>query len=244
MKSDIERESGTGKVKRFILKMKSHRGLTLIELVAVMAIIAILAAIVFPAASGTGESSRDAQTKQDAGTVGNSGTDFFKDQNAAEVLTPKTVTVQASINGDTATSTEQVTSSRWPELFITNGSTTAKYFTEFPTSTTTVRAVNILDKDGNAVSRSAFLTGFTAIDLDRLKSEGYLEKVPAGADRLSKDIAHDFLWTFEKKTSAGGAGESDSRSVAVYKLTKVQEDETVDVTTSTKRLVLTYKRIY
>ena len=84
-------------------------GFTLIELLAVMAIVSVLAGIVAISVSGSGETSRDAQTKQDATTVESAASDFFGDQGGAEVLTPKTVSVFGVSN------VEQILSTRWPE---------------------------------------------------------------------------------------------------------------------------------
>ena len=72
---------------------KGQRGFTLIELLAVMAIVATLAGIVATQVSGSGETSRDVQTKQDATTVGTSVADYFSDQDGAELLRPLTVRV-------------------------------------------------------------------------------------------------------------------------------------------------------
>ena len=77
----------------FNVKAKNQRGFTLIELLAVMAIVAVLAGIVAVAVGGTGETSKDTQAKQDATTVETAASDFFADQEGAEVLTPLSATV-------------------------------------------------------------------------------------------------------------------------------------------------------
>ena len=77
---------GTGVM--FSIKAKNQRGFTLIELLAVMAIVAVLAGIVSVAVGGTSETSRDTQTKQDSTTLNTASSDFFSDQEGAEVLTP------------------------------------------------------------------------------------------------------------------------------------------------------------
>ena len=75
------------------IALKSQKGFTLIELLAVMAIVAVLAGIIATAVSGTGETSRDTQTKQDATSIDTAAAEFFGDQDGAEVLVPKTVEV-------------------------------------------------------------------------------------------------------------------------------------------------------
>lgn len=75
------------------IRLRNHRGFTLIELLAVMAIVAVLAGIVSVAVGGTGETSKDTQTKQDATTINTAAADFFSAQVGAEVLVPKTVEI-------------------------------------------------------------------------------------------------------------------------------------------------------
>ena len=96
----------------FGVKPQKERGFTLIELLAVMAIVAVLAGIVSVAVGGTGETSKDTQTKQDATTLDTAAADFFSDQEGAEVLRPKTVQIFG------VAGIEQQTSTRWPETYI------------------------------------------------------------------------------------------------------------------------------
>ncbi|MDP6713950.1 MAG: hypothetical protein QF368_04940, partial [SAR202 cluster bacterium] len=63
---------------------------------------------------------------------------------------------------------------------------------------------------------------------------------PKGVDSLSSSEFHDFLWVFNKITSAKGSSADDGRKVAVFKLTKVEEDESG----SPKQVVLTYEQIF
>ena len=80
--------------------LNAHRGFTLLELLAVMAIVAVLAGIVTTSVSGTNEASRDAQAIQDSTTVRSAVTDYFSDQAGAEIITPAdddTFTTQHSV---------------------------------------------------------------------------------------------------------------------------------------------------
>ena len=56
---------------------KRQEGFTLIELLAVMAVVATLAGIVATQVSGSGDTSKDVQTKQDATTVGTAVADYI-----------------------------------------------------------------------------------------------------------------------------------------------------------------------
>ena len=216
-----------------------QRGFTLIELLAVMAIIGILAAIVVPTVSSTREAGKEAQAKQDATTVENAANEkFAKTQNSAETLKTETATTTAKINSVAATSTTQTTSGRWPEKFITaNASAKAIYGTEFPTSTSpTVANVVITDLDGNAITSSALLGGYTAIDFKVLEAEGFMTDKPRSVDQVvtvaGKNF-HTFLWLFRKETSASGGSSNDARKVVLLKLKSAREIEgagTVELT--------------
>ncbi|MBI4220161.1 MAG: prepilin-type N-terminal cleavage/methylation domain-containing protein [Chloroflexi bacterium] len=254
--------------------MRNQSGFTLIELLAVMAIIAVLAAIIAPAVSGTKDSSVDAAAFADAQRVRDASAEYFKDQNAAEVRTTHTVTLTASTTNSvaaaagklasalTATDYSLVTSaqeksSRWPEKFITSSATAtfaSLYEDVFTTSGSggadgMVRRVIILDKDGKAQDGDAFLEGFTAIDVDALKTADLLHDDPTGSALESESGLNgykvpNFLWVFEKSSSgAESAPENDSRDVAVYKLLKVQKVEPSAGQAATQ-VDLTYQRIF
>ena len=164
------------------------RGFTLVELLAVMAIIGVLAAIVIPTVSGTRDAGQDAQAKQDASTIENAANEKFSNgQNLAQVLSTETATTTAQINGVTPTSTPQIISSRWAERFLT-ATTSATYLNEFPSvgglTDGTVINVIVTDLDGNAITGSGLMSGYTAIDVDLLEKEGYMTQVPSSATKV------------------------------------------------------------
>lgn len=237
---------------RLIATLKREGGFTLIELLAVMAIVATLAAIVTTSVSGSGESSRDAAAKQDASSVHTSAGDYFSDQTGVQILTPFTVEVVAQINGQThldfAETVTQEISTRWPENFITEEITeesalagdplTTPYAVEFPTSlissSSVVRNVIITDLDGETISHLKLLTRYTAIDFVKLVGDendpvntpgGYTVKAPDSfgqTQTVLNETFRNYLWLFKKSTSSGGAGEDDSRIVALFKMTSIQ----------------------
>ena len=190
---------------------KGERGFTLIELLAVMAILAVLAAMVAPAVSGTKEASVDAKVLSDATQVRTATTDYFKDQTGSEIRTPHSIItatlVTSTTTGTTAvpgtldtvgsgtnplvTGVKQVVSDRWPELYLTAGtsvpsvsrtggfSTSAVYSTIFNTvADPVVRDVVLIGSDGKTITGTSLVSKFTAIDLEVLKSQNYLATIP------------------------------------------------------------------
>jgi prepilin-type N-terminal cleavage/methylation domain-containing protein len=230
-------------------QIKDSKGFTLVELLAVMAIIGVLAAILTPIASQSGESTRDAQIRQDAGTIeGVVGTVFSERQSNAEVVTPESVTVTANINADSPGLNTQNTSSRYPELFITEEGTSTSssvYTTEFPTggseSDTIVVDLVVVDDDGTTlISRADLLESHTAIDFDDLLSGGFITEIPESVTAESivdSSSYHSSLWLLKKDTSAGGET-NDARSVVVLKLL------TVTINEGAGTVVLSYGRIH
>ena len=247
--------------------LKGERGFTLIELLAVMAIVATLAGIVSTSVSGTNETSKTAAAKTDASTTVSAAGAYFADQEAAEVLTPATVTVTALFDDEDASdikAIEQKISTRWPETYITEAfeaspntaDPTTPYTNEFPTAnaaanTITVH-VSILGKADSddvriPITRKELLEGYTAIDFDRLVGDetednpgGYSEKAPSSAISTTEALDldfHNFLWLFRKTTSAGGSGKNDSRVISVFKLERI---DTISSTT----VDLTFVQIY
>ena len=122
--------------KKFNEMVRDKRGLTLIELLAVMAILPILAAIIAPSVSGQGEVGRQTQSQGDAGSIDSAIIDYFQSQET-DVQSTEEVELTATVNGSAVASTTQLTSTLWPEKFITvtSGATsTSTYANEFPTS--------------------------------------------------------------------------------------------------------------
>ena len=245
--------------------LRGEGGFTLIELLAVMAIVATLAGIVSTSVSGTSETSKGAAAQQDASTTVSAAGAYFADQEAAEVLTPNTITVTALFDDEVVAdivSSEQKISTRWPETYITEelavvgGATTTLYTNEFPTANAATNGivvnVSILgeaDSDDvrTPISREELLEGYTALDFDRLVGDdtkdnpgGYSEKAPSSATSTTEALDlefHNFLWLFRKTPSAGGSGENDSRVITIFKLERVD-------TTSSTTVDLTFVQIY
>ena len=246
---------------------RDPQGFTLIESVAVMAILAILVAIVAPAAINSERASITAQAQADSQQVRNAASQFFTRQNESEVRAPHTVTLTTKVNSATVPATAQVVSSRWPEIYVTQGTgvptlsgrtANSKYSAIFETATTP-KVVNVvlLKKNGTAtLSGSDLLTRFTAIDIPTLVDEGLLSKVPDGVDKTSNTgivvtaavgtlppvtlKAPNFLWLFKKQSSS--LGTDDDRVVTVFTLVKVEQIEPTAGGASTT-VKLTYEEI-
>jgi prepilin-type N-terminal cleavage/methylation domain-containing protein len=175
-----------------------------------------------------------------------------------------TITVTGSVvttEFDTPTATTQEKSSRWPEVFLTEdfapGATTSAcvdsgYCNELPTvnafTNGVVIKVIVADSDGAAITRSTLLTTYTALDFATLTSKGYMVASPDSAlQQAEVDVGdktikvHNFLWLFRKSTSAGGTGESDSRGVAVFKLSNVK---VLEVAGTDDTVTLSYSQIF
>ena len=243
---------------------RRQRGVTLIELLAVMAILAVLVAIVAPAVTGTKEAGVDAQVLQDATQVRTAATDHFRAQNESEVRTPHTITTTASLTSVVGESTEpfttavvinakQVISSRWPELFITTEATStfpARYAEVFTTSASVtdgvVNDLILLGKTGTTILGKDLLKGFTAIDTALLVTEGFLLSEPVGTALTSEGVTSNkfpnFLWLFQKTTSAASGARNDSREVAVFKLIKIDRVEISGFKAT--QVDLTYRRVF
>ena len=256
-------------LKRLVKAWRANgpRGVTLIELLAVMAILAVLVAIVAPAVTGTKEAGVDAQILQDATQVRTAATDHFQAREQSEVRTPHTVDTTAEVTtiaGESAepfttavlTNVTQVISTRWPELFITTAASStfpARYSEVFTTSVSVtngvVNRVILLGKDGKTIVGREKLEGFTAIDTALLVAEGFLLSEPAGTALNSEGVSGskfpNFLWLFEKTTSAASSAQLDSREVAVFKLTKIDQVEiTEGPVAQATQVDLTYRRVF
>lgn len=177
--------------------------------------------------------------------------------NAGNLTTTPTV----AFTFDTTSAVSEEKSSRWPEVYITenlNADATASacvssaYCDEFPTAglntAGVVISVIVADSKGAAIGRTALLTTFNAVDFAKLAGKGYLAAKPDSAEQTAdinvgtKTIkVHNFLWLFQKSTSAGGSGTNDSRSVAVFKLANVKVAEVV---AANDTVTLSYAQIF
>ncbi|MCH8309065.1 MAG: type II secretion system protein [Chloroflexi bacterium] len=181
-----------------------------------------------------------------------------------------TDTLPFAENATTTATFTQKKSSRWPEQYLTDNTVAGGvYAVEFRTGVSTsnegseenslVRRVNITDLNEDAISRSDLLTKYTSIDFELLtgetatstdpRSSAFLTKEPQGVGSLSTGGFHNFLWLFKKITSARGSSDDDGRSVAVFKLVRVDEDEDeselISPSTGTvNQVVLTYEQIF
>ncbi len=230
----------------------TEHGLTLIELLAVIAIVGILAAVIIPSVSRFGEDSFEAQALQDLHTTNGEITGYTAAREGGETIDREPVALLPTINGD-PTEGVQVVSSKWPEVFLTLASSTPSgqekdkgkdkkppdegvgplgprglYGDEFPVvGDTDVTDVCILDSSGNPIPGSVWLAEYTAVDFETLDEEGYLIAVPESAAILSADGFHSYLWTMKKTSSSADAA---SRSVTVFKLVRVDKTKTGDST--------------
>jgi prepilin-type N-terminal cleavage/methylation domain-containing protein len=237
--------------------MRGQRAFTLIELVAVMAILAILVAIVAPSATNIQKAGTRAQAQADSQQVRSAVTDYFKDQRAAEVRTPHTVTFATLVNGKGVIDRSQFVSSKWPEKFITAevGSAfvgRAKYADVFPTvgSATDgiVVGVTLANENGEEIPVGSGgptdSIPVTAIDLERLVDEGFLSELPRGASRTTEAVSGvelpNFLWLFAKTTSSRGPN-GDNREVVVFSLDKVAQLEAAGLQPT--QVELSYRQI-
>ena len=80
------------------IALKNPKAFTLIELLAVMAIVAVLSEIISVAMSGSGQTSRDTQTKQDATTVETAVANYFGSQQGTETRQPLVVEILGQRN--------------------------------------------------------------------------------------------------------------------------------------------------
>ena len=194
-----------------------------------MAIVAVLAGIISVSVAGTGQTSRDTQSRQDATSVESALAGYLGSRDGVEVLVPKVTTVLGRIE------VRQVISVNWPENFISD--TYSKVFPEG--EITTVGSVTFLDSDGTLSDLTArgLLRGFNAVDFDLLFDGGFLAAVPKNVGESSQDFSN-YLWLFEKTFTAGGTGEVASREVAVFKLVSVDNIAGSDL------VALTYKLLF
>ena len=237
-------------------RLRTERGFTLIELVAVMAILATLVSIVAPAVTDTAQTSVQAQAQAQADSLQarNAAYQFYQREEKAEFLTPHTAELTATINDEDITATQKI-SSRWPESFI-SVEVDSSFFSEagypavFPTdgspSDDLVIAVTILNRLNEPVEDGGvgFLENHTAVDLDLLVTQGLLTDLPSGLEETAtvgdgEDAVEipQFLWLLEKKSSSSGI-ENDSRDVSVWVLIATEEVEG-----SGGKVQVTYKEV-
>ena len=194
--------------------LRIQEGFTLIELLAVMAIVATLAGIVATQVSGTGETSKDVQTKQDATTVGTALADYFSDQEGAAIKTPQSVTVfdEAGVI--------VTTNSKWPEIPIT---ALTAYRNVFQETRSEIGAISFFNEEGkpSVLSLRGLLASYNAVDFAALTEGGYLTSLPDGVSKFTKTFSN-YLWLLKKETAASSGGTVASREVEVFKLVTVE----------------------
>ena len=193
-----------------------------------MAIVAVLAGIISVSVSGSGQTSRDTQSRQDATSVESALADYVGSRGSVEVLIPKVATVLGRIE------VTQELSSNWPENFISD--TYSKVFPEG--EITTVSSVTFLNSDGTLSDLTArgLLQGYNAVDFDVLFDGGFLTSIPRNVSESSQDFSN-YLWLLEKSITVGGIGEVASREVAVFRLVFVDSIADSDLVALTYRLL-------
>ena len=227
---------------------RDERGVTLVELMAVVAIIGLLAAIVMPVVSGTGEKSREGRSKGDATTLESALGDFFSGQEGAESIQKHSYQMDfadfvnsagSGLGMNTSTDQVQAISSRWPETFIAktaaeeNNEPKAAYNSVF-NSGNTVATIQLLLDDDTALSEVTLLTKYTAVNFGVLtgltdisiddRSRQFLRDEPSSASETSEGFSN-YLWLLRKATSPAGT-KDDFRSLEVFKLLEVEKIET------------------
>jgi prepilin-type N-terminal cleavage/methylation domain-containing protein len=221
--------------------VREQSGLTLIELLAVIAIIGVLSGIIIPSVSQFGGASESAQAKQDVGTVSMAVTDYNNDKSGVETLSSLQISALIpTVNGSIVSNVTSGKSDLWPDEFIT-GTTTAPYTVVFATSGTEPSAVTITDNDGNAISGKELLEGYGAVGFSTLVDGGYLQEVPASASAESGDGFPQFLWLLKKKSTPGRT--DNSRAVALFELTSVLVADGGGTLPGSRVVILTYEQI-
>ncbi len=214
---------------------EAQKGFTLVELMVVMGILAVLSSIVFTAVSGTSEVAGNSQVKQDASTINTAITDYYADRTGAEIFTTNTTTILSA--NTTTKDVAQKISSRWPENYLAE-----TYLAEFPLSAATdgqavSGTLSFTDSNGTTITAEALAESRNALDLNALAAASYIPTVPKSSTDKSGNF-HNYLWLVKKTSSAAESGTVESRSVEVFKLSKVEQNET------TKNYTLYYEQIY
>jgi len=211
------------------LTLRNQKGFTLIELLAVMAIVAVLAGIISVAVAGSGQTSRDTQTKQDGTTVETAVANYFGNQQGTETRQPLVVEVLGQRN------IEEVISNKWPEKYITE-----VYPLVFPQGVSSeIGSIFFEDKDGEIsdLRVRGLLQRFNAVDFDILSDGGFLTTFPKSADETSRGF-NSYLWLLEKSITSSSNKDISSRVVAVFKL------QSVNSTVGSEIVDLTYRRLF
>ena len=104
----IGRGTKIGQIGRTV---REQSGLTLIELLAVIAIIGILAGIIIPSVSQFGGESESAQAQQDVGSVSTAVTDYNNDKSGETFTELASISLQPTVNGSTISDASSTISS-------------------------------------------------------------------------------------------------------------------------------------